>query len=312
MIDIIIPAYNCSTTLARTLASIAAQTKHRAIVTIVDDCSTEDLIPIIKPFQELFSIRYIKTDHNLKYPGLVRQVGIDASYEPYIMFLDSDDILDPRAVQICNSQMMNTEADIIIGYFFCQMRDEGYNVMDESQTTWLHGNVYRRSFLKENNIRFDTGYNEDGAFNTQCFLLSNKIAISNIPIYYWMNSNTSITRSNKEFVLRTCESLPKTLKLAYANVIKVQDGITAKTANNLGNHLAFFWDIANRCLEKDMQEKFKEFIQECKIFISDLSLSGIIEKSLIMAAFDTKFEEYNKTGSTKILLKEEFLKQIGL
>ena len=45
MVDIIIPAYNCSETLPRLLASIGAQTKpEKCIVTIVDDCSIEDIV----------------------------------------------------------------------------------------------------------------------------------------------------------------------------------------------------------------------------------------------------------------------------
>ena len=66
MLDIIIPAYNCKDTLPRTLGSIVAQTKkEKCIVTIVDDCSTEDLKPIIEDFKKYIKINYIKLKENL-------------------------------------------------------------------------------------------------------------------------------------------------------------------------------------------------------------------------------------------------------
>ena len=38
MIDVIIPAYNCTATLDRTLGSLVAQFNKNFKVTIVDDC----------------------------------------------------------------------------------------------------------------------------------------------------------------------------------------------------------------------------------------------------------------------------------
>ena len=37
-------------------------------------------------------------------------------------------------------------------------------------------------FLKKHNIHFSAGYNEDGAFNTQCYMLSDKIGVLKRPV----------------------------------------------------------------------------------------------------------------------------------
>ena len=61
MIDIIIPAYNCSKTIGKTLASLVAQTNNDFNVIIVDDCSTEDFRPIIRDYEKILNIKYIKS-----------------------------------------------------------------------------------------------------------------------------------------------------------------------------------------------------------------------------------------------------------
>ena len=60
MIDIIIPAYNCKETLFKTLSSLETQTDTNFNVIIVDDCSTEDLLPIINEKQSRLNIKYIR------------------------------------------------------------------------------------------------------------------------------------------------------------------------------------------------------------------------------------------------------------
>ena len=56
MINVIIPAYNCSKTLGRTLASLVAQTDTDFEVTVVDDCSTEDIKTIVDGYKDKLNI----------------------------------------------------------------------------------------------------------------------------------------------------------------------------------------------------------------------------------------------------------------
>lgn len=253
MIDIIIPAYNCLQTLPRALGSLVAQTKsEKCIVTIIDDCSTEDLSPIIENFKKYLKIRYIKLNKNLHYPGLVRQVGIDNSFSPYLIFLDSDDMLTPQAVEVANIEMRRSNADVILGNFYIQNRNGSYRLGTENDSTWLHGNVYKRSFLEKYNIRFSEGYNEDGAFNTQCFMMSDKIARLEMPMCYWMNNSESLTRSVINFTPRNAADVISTLEFSYLN-IKKQIGFSPKILSNIGVHIGLFYKI--RCELEGLKEE---------------------------------------------------------
>ena len=69
-------------------------------VVIVDDNSTEDFLDIIETFKQSLNIKYLRNITNLGCGGS-RQVGIDfiGLSDNYILFLDSDDILLPNAIQ---------------------------------------------------------------------------------------------------------------------------------------------------------------------------------------------------------------------
>ena len=296
ILDIIIPAYNCKDTLPRTLSSIVAQTKkEKCIVTVVDDCSTEDLQPIIDDFKKYIKINYIKLKENLKYPGLVRQVGIDNSIGHFIMFLDSDDVLEPTAVEHLHNEMIRTDRDVIMGYFYCQESNGDFVTMKEDRSTWLHGNIYRRSFLKKNNIKFCTGYNEDGAFNTQCYMLSDKIGIFQKPIMYWLHNKNSITRSQTEFSIRYSDLVVSTLNFAYQNIFS-HNGRTKKTIKNMGTHWAMFYKLLNEIKEFD-EDAFREVEDSLDIQIA------LFSKDLNIYNFTDHEKVYFKQGFTKGLQK---------
>ena len=69
IVDIIIPAYNHKIELERALDSIVSQTKRdKCIVTVIDDCSEEDLFEVVKEYKNKLKIKYIR--NNLKDFGI--------------------------------------------------------------------------------------------------------------------------------------------------------------------------------------------------------------------------------------------------
>lgn len=203
MINLVIPYYNNKETIERALASIAAQTVRRKLmVTIIDDCSTEDLNTLnelILTYEKVFPIKYVKTEVNGG-PGLTRQVGIDRTGCDYIAFLDADDLLYPRAAELWSREILQKKPDMIFGYFHQENEDGTIFLMGENAICWLHGNVYKVDFLKEHDIHFQKAFNEDGGFNIQCIALTDdKITIAE-PLALWTNNKKSITRQTKTFM----------------------------------------------------------------------------------------------------------------
>ena len=88
-IDVIIPIYNRHEMLYKALQSIENQTSIPTNVIIVDDSSSPAIT--LPSLNFTFSITLIRNNYN-KGASSSRNIGVNASSEKYIAFLDSDDL----------------------------------------------------------------------------------------------------------------------------------------------------------------------------------------------------------------------------
>ena len=197
MINVIIPAYDCRTTLGRTFSSLVAQTDPNFEVIIVDDCSTEDIKSIIDDYSDKLSIVYIRNERNLGC-GMSRQVGIDNATQKFITFLDSDDMFMPYTIETFNSIIeANPDTEYLHSYFYEQI------VIDNNPAIYLwkdnytacHGKLYNVELIKKYGIRNSplVKWADDSFFNSMCSELMN-MSIINVPTVLWTNNKNSIMR----------------------------------------------------------------------------------------------------------------------
>ena len=197
MINVIIPAYNCRTTLVRTFSSLVAQTDSNFEVIIVDDCSTEDIKSIVDDYTNKLNIIYIRNEQNLGC-GMSRQVGIDNATQKFITFLDSDDMFMPYTIETFNSIIeANPDTEYLHSYFYEQI------VIDNNPAIYLwkdnytacHGKLYNVELIKKYGIRNSplVKWADDSFFNSMCSELMN-MSIINVPTVLWTNNKNSIMR----------------------------------------------------------------------------------------------------------------------
>ena len=197
MINVIIPAYNCRTTLDRTLSSLIAQTDPNFEVIVVDDCSTEDIKSIVDDYTNKLNIIYIRNEQNLGC-GMSRQVGIDNATQKFITFLDSDDMFMPYTIETFNSIIeANPDTEYLHSYFYEQI------VIDNNPAIYLwkdnytacHGKLYNVELIKKYGIRNSplVKWADDSFFNSMCSELMN-MSIINVPTVLWTNNKNSIMR----------------------------------------------------------------------------------------------------------------------
>lgn len=92
LVSVIVPCYNGAAFLEEALRSALAQSYPEVEVVVVDDGSTDSSAEIARRFP----VRYIRQENR----GLseARNLGIRESKGSYLVFLDADDRLKPRAV----------------------------------------------------------------------------------------------------------------------------------------------------------------------------------------------------------------------
>ena len=110
-ISVILTNYNCSRFLNKSITSVLNQTYKNFELIIVDDCSTDASINIIKDFQKKDKrIRYFKTKKNSGNASIPRNLGISKSKGIYVAFIDSDDYWYPNKLSY---QIINKKNNLI-------------------------------------------------------------------------------------------------------------------------------------------------------------------------------------------------------
>ena len=195
MIDILIPAYNAHETILDTLFSLAYQNiANKLNIYIINDGSNNSYNDFILFFKKYFNtIQELTLDKN-KGPGYARNYGINNSNSKYIIFIDSDDIISsPFAINNLYNKIEDDNSDVVISKIMDET-DYGLFKLDYS-IEYLHGKIYRRSFILDNNIKFsNTKFAEDIAFNKSIFLQESNVSYLDEVTYIWKNNKDSITR----------------------------------------------------------------------------------------------------------------------
>jgi succinoglycan biosynthesis protein ExoO len=93
--SVIIPAYDVSGIIERAIRSAAAQTLPPLEILVIDDCSTDNTVEVVKALgREIPSLRLLSTPANGG-PSAARNVGLREAKADWIALLDADDAWKP-------------------------------------------------------------------------------------------------------------------------------------------------------------------------------------------------------------------------
>ena len=92
-VTVVIPCYNCASSLERAVASVAAQTVLPTELILVDDASTDSTRQVIQSICERYGpewVQLIALERNSG-PASARNAAWNVARQPYVAFLDADD-----------------------------------------------------------------------------------------------------------------------------------------------------------------------------------------------------------------------------
>ena len=144
-VSIIIPNYNGGRFLVQCLNSVIKQNYDNKEIIIVDDGSTDESRKIIEKYIDEHSehniIAIFQANMNA---SIARNEGIKVASGKYVVFLDSDDILEDNIIKFCVESMKKNNSDLVIGNYTIINED---NEIVENNKDIIGGKEY-----KSNNI----------------------------------------------------------------------------------------------------------------------------------------------------------------
>ncbi|WP_448316110.1 bifunctional glycosyltransferase/CDP-glycerol:glycerophosphate glycerophosphotransferase [Streptomyces sp. CO7] len=206
-VTVVIPAYNAATTIGKALQSALNQTYELVEVLVVDDASTDSTLEVVGNFAGNDNrVRVLNRTENSGGVGAPRNWGIAQASGRWIMFLDADDELPPRACELLVASALESGSDITAGKALRVNRDTGESepwapeVYAMSRTvanleefpTLLSdpiaaAKLYSVDFLRSAGVWFPEGvFYEDTYFSTVAGCLARGITIVTDPVYRWL------------------------------------------------------------------------------------------------------------------------------
>lgn len=117
LISVIVPVYNVEKYLARCLDSIVEQTYQNLEIILVNDGSTDSSGEICHQYAERDSrVRLFHQENQGQ--SAARNVGLDNMTGEYIIFVDSDDYISTRFVEILLNAQQKSQAPIVSSNYF--------------------------------------------------------------------------------------------------------------------------------------------------------------------------------------------------
>lgn len=162
-----------------------------------------------------FDIKQITCEVN-RGCGPARQAGFDIARGDYLICCDADDIFHSAGVLGALMQEAAKNApDMMTTSWLEEIMDGNgkyHYITHEDDNTWMHGKLYRRHFLSQNNIRFPDSLRvqEDTYFNSLSSTLAEKRMHLPVTSYLWKFNPKSTTRRNGGIYLY--ESMPEFIR----------------------------------------------------------------------------------------------------
>lgn len=216
-VSIIVPVYCMEKHLNRCIDSIIEQTYNDFELILIDDGSTDRSGDICESYAE--QDNRVKVYHKLNGGvGSAKNYGIERANGKYLTFIDSDDFISPKYLQLLVDADNNHQIDLIIGgLYYCnevnckitsslnlpdiyisreQFKTKLPHLLDLRGLNYHVAKLYKKSIIENCNIRF-TDFKKTGAddtvFNFEFLKYANDIRVisSNIYSYVIYSSSTS-------------------------------------------------------------------------------------------------------------------------
>lgn len=217
-VSIVIPVYKAAATVRRCVESLVNGTYPNLEILLVEDHSPDNSWQVCLELEKQYScVRSFRNDRNSG-PSVTRNRGLDEMTGDYLMFVDSDDWVEPDFVESILSAWQNHEPGLVVCGYWNQdeiedqteifqygdaaqaiatfpMKDTLTSLYDGRLLQQIWNKLFLTDIVQENHIRFDPTIRIGEDFH---FLLSylshfphDRLTMINRPLYHYIRCGTN-------------------------------------------------------------------------------------------------------------------------
>lgn len=285
LISIVMPVYNGEKLLRSSIDSVVSQTASNWELILVDDGSTDSSNKIC--------VEYANSDKRINLfsidnsgPAIARNTGLNNASGDYCIFIDSDDLLENKAIEKLTLLVLKQELDVVFyGYYTGLLNEDNYitksvvrgekqlhesNKSFKSSFEKMHqigfthpvwNKMFNLNLIRKHNIKFPKGLNisEDFIFNLQVYELAESVLITSEVLYHYVNHTwgSITTRFDEHKIL----AIHKVFKMSNAIMNRWNPRFTGLVNNEyIGNISVYINSMFNKDCLLTYQSKRKKVI----------------------------------------------------
>jgi CDP-glycerol glycerophosphotransferase len=219
-VSVVVIVYNDAARLPTAVRSVLDQTLRGVEVVIVDDRSTDGSYELARQLaaEHPDRVRAFQLPENSGGCGAPRNHGVGRAQGDYVLFLDSDDVLERNACRNMLEAAQNTGADLVAG-LCVRVHVDSRTGKEVKWYPWLYertrtlesiselpdllvfdtlstNKCYRRQFLLDEGLEFPVGIHyEDLLFSAQAYVAARRITLIPNRVYDWRVVEKSAAKS---------------------------------------------------------------------------------------------------------------------
>lgn len=248
-----------------------------------------------------FNIEYYKNKHCGV--SATRNKCLEKATAEYVMFCDADDMFyNACGLYIIFREFTLEPFDILVSVFTEETRYQSTGevayINRELDSTFVHGKVYRRQFLLDENIKFnpDLTIHEDSYFNCLAQKCTQNAKYCQTPFYLWKWRDESVCRHDPKYILKTYNNMLDSNTALVKELLKRNKDSDAKFYATSMIYDAYFtmnkdeWiNQENREYRLNTEKRFKKYYQEFKSLFE--SIDPAVKAQIIMGIKNRFFQE---------------------
>lgn len=281
--SVIVPTRNVQAYIRTCLDSILAQTMDDFEVIVIDDASTDDTLQIARGFEQRDDrVEVIALDVQLDGPGLLRNRALERSSGAWIVFVDSDDWIEPEMLETLATTVDRDDADLVVydydrvywwgkrqrnaaGYIIQDLADRVVTAADHTQlfdlmpVAW--NKAYRREFIDHVGIDFPRGIYEDQPWSYGLLAHAHKISVLDAVLYHYRQRRTgNLLRTESSAHFDVLEQWDRTMAAVASS--PDADVLSTVVFDRMFDHALFVYGRGSGRLPRDERQRFFQAMSE--------------------------------------------------